>query len=198
MLSGTPTANTPLNVSPSHRPAPLHATIALFAAASILGCNSNPSASSPSASAVSTPAARQPVTPVPAVKKHLYSAEADPKVEIASALKQADRENKHVILDFGGDWCGDCQVLDIYFHQQPNLALLQKNFVLVHVWVPETLDKNGDIGLKYGVPITKGVPALAVLDENGKVLYAQRTGQFNDMRHMDAGSVSEFLNRWKG
>jgi thiol:disulfide interchange protein len=134
----------------------------------------------------------------PGARHQIYSETADPKASIAAGLAQAKREHKRVIIDFGGDWCGDCQVLDIYFHQQPNLGLLQKSFVLVHVWVPETLDKNGDIGLKYGVPITKGVPALAVLDENGKVLYAQRTGQFNDMRHMDVGSVSEFLNRWKG
>jgi thiol:disulfide interchange protein len=134
----------------------------------------------------------------PGGKRQIYSETADPKASIAAGLQQAKREHKRVIIDFGGDWCGDCQVLDIYFHQQPNLQLLQKNFVLVHVWVPETLDKNGDIGLKYGVPITRGVPALAVLDENGKVVYAQRTGQFNDMRHMDAGSVNDFLNRWKG
>ena len=133
----------------------------------------------------------------PGGKRQIYSETADPKASIAAGLAQAKREHKRVLIDFGGDWCGDCQVLDIYFHQQPNLELLQKNFVLVHVWVPETLDKNGDVGLKYGVPITKGVPALAVLDESGKVLYAQRTGQFNDMRHMDVGSVNAFLNKWK-
>jgi thiol:disulfide interchange protein len=134
----------------------------------------------------------------PGAKRPIYNETADPKAAIAAGLAQAKREHKRVILDFGGDWCGDCQVLDIYFHKSPNLELLTKNFVLVHVWVPETLDKNGDVGLKYGVPITKGVPALAILDESGKVIYAQRTGQFNDMRHMDPGSVNAFLSRWKG
>jgi hypothetical protein len=91
-------------------------------------------------------------------------------------------------------------VLDIYFHQGPNLALLQKNFVLVHVFVVEAMDNPAQnaLGAKYGVPIAKGVPALAILDADGHVIYAQKTGQFNDMRHMDPGSVNEFLNRWKG
>jgi thiol:disulfide interchange protein len=134
------------------------------------------------------------------VRRQIYPESADPKAEIAKGLAQAKREHKRVILDFGGDWCGDCQVLDIYFHQGPNLALLQKNFVLVHVFVVEAMDNPAQnaLGAKYGVPIAKGVPALAILDADGHVIYAQKTGQFNDMRHMDPGSVNEFLNRWKG
>ena len=128
--------------------------------------------------------------------RHLYSETADPRADIAAAIKQAKAEHKRVLLDFGGDWCGDCQVLDIYFHDQKNLPVLERNFVLVHVWIGQK-DKNIDLAPQYGVPIAKGVPALAVLDSDGKVLHAQKTGEFNDMRHMDVSSVNEFLNRWK-
>jgi len=131
-------------------------------------------------------------------RKQIYSETADPKAAIAAGIQQAKREHKRVIIDFGGDWCGDCQVLDIYFHQGPNLAILQKSFVLVHVFIREEMDNNIQLAAKYGVPIAKGVPALSILDENGNVLYSQKTGQFNDMRHMDPGSVKEFLERWKG
>src|SRR5580704_698736 len=186
------------SVSPNRRAALLSAITLLTLAASgtILGCKSNQPAPEPVAAVPSTPAPRQPVTPVPAVKKHLYSAEADPKAEIVSALKQASVEHKRVILDFGGDWCGDCQVLDIYFHQSPNLELLDKNFLLVHVDIGR-FDKNLDIPEKYNVPLKKGVPALAVLDANGKLLYSQQAAEFGDMRYMYANSVTDFLNRWK-
>jgi len=136
--------------------------------------------------------------PAPAGKKQIYSETADPKAAIAAGLRQAKLEHKRVIIDFGGDWCGDCQVLDIYFHQPVNFALLQKNFVLVHVFIKETMDNNIELAAKYGVPIAKGVPALAILDANGTVIYSQKTGQFNSMRNMDPGSVNEFLNHWKG
>jgi thiol:disulfide interchange protein len=132
----------------------------------------------------------------PYTPKHLYSETADPNADIAAALKQARKEHKRVILDFGGDWCGDCQVLDIYFHQDPNLELLEKHFVIAHVWIGH-MDRNLDIAARYGVPIHTGVPALAVLTPTGKVLYAQSTGEFRDMRHMESESVTEFLNRWK-
>jgi thiol:disulfide interchange protein len=183
----------------SNRQTPLLSTIALVALAAsgtILGCKSNEPAS-PSATVVpSTKPARTPVTPVPAVKKHLYSAEADPKTEIAAALKQASAEHKRVILDFGGDWCGDCQVLDIYFHQSPNLELLDKNYLLVHIDIGR-FDKNLDITEKYNIPLKKGVPALAVLDADGKLLYSQQAAEFGDMRYMYPTSVTDFLNRWK-
>ena len=187
--------------TPPNRGTSLLSAIALFALAStvsVLGCRSNQpeTASLPVAAAPTATTKRQPVTTPPAVKKHLYSAQADPKADIAAALKQASLEHKRVILDFGGDWCGDCQVLDIYFHQSPNVELLDKNFLLVHVDIGH-FDKNLDITEKYNIPLKKGVPALAVLDSNGKLLYSQQAAEFGDMRYMYSTSVTDFLNQWK-
>lgn len=126
----------------------------------------------------------------------IYSATADPHADIAQAIKTATAEHKHIILDFGGNWCGDCQVLDIYFHQQPNLPLLENNYVLVHVDIGH-MDKNTDVAEKYDIPLKRGVPALAVLDEHGRLLYSQKSGEFEAMRRMDPASVTEFLNEWK-
>jgi thiol:disulfide interchange protein len=164
------------------------ALLAFTASAFLLGCKNN----QPTAATTE----RQPVTQPPAVKKHLYSAEADPKTDIAAALKQATLEHKRVILDFGGDWCGDCQVLDIYFHQTPNVELLDKDFLLVYVDIGH-FDKNLDITEKYNVPLKKGVPALAVIDADGKLLYTQQAAEFGDIRYMYPASVTDFLNRWK-
>ncbi len=133
---------------------------------------------------------------VPFVKKHIYSETADPRADIAAALTQARKQHKRVILDFGGDWCGDCQVLDIYFHQAPNAELLDRHFILVHVDIGR-MDHNVDIAAKYKVPIDKGVPALAVLDAQGKLLFSQQNKEFENMRNMSVDSVTQFLNRWK-
>jgi thiol:disulfide interchange protein len=140
------------------------------------------------------PSAKPPAHPY--TKQHLYDETADPMALIADGLKQARAEHKRVILDFGGDWCGDCQVLDIYLHDPANWTIAQKNFVIVHIFIGH-MDKNIELAASYGVPINKGVPALAVLNSNGVLLYSQKTGQFNDMRHMDVASLTEFLNKWK-
>ncbi len=132
----------------------------------------------------------------PALRQHIYSETADPKVEISAALARAEREHKRVILDFGGDWCGDCQVLELYFHAPPNAQLLAQHYLVVHVWIGH-MDANMDIPAQYGVPVQKGVPALAVLDPAAGVVYAQRSGEFEKMANVDPRSVTEFLDKWK-
>jgi hypothetical protein len=86
-------------------------------------------------------------------------------------------------------------VLNIYFHQSPNTELMAKHFILVDVNIGHE-DANLDIASKYGVPMPHGVPALVVLDGDGKVLYSQKN-EFSDMRHMESSALTEFLNKWK-
>ena len=131
----------------------------------------------------------------PFTRQHIYPEISSAQTDIAAGLNQARRTHKRVLLDFGGDWCGDCQVLDIYFHDSANLPLLEQGFVLVHVNVGR-VDENLDIGEKYGVNLKKGVPALAVLSTSGRALYGQ-SGEFSDMRYMESSSVNAFLTKWK-
>ena len=134
---------------------------------------------------------------LPAVRAHLYDDNANPHAEIAAALQQARAQHKRVLLDFGGDWCGDCQVLDVYFHQPEIQSILQQHYIVVHVSVGH-IDKNLDVPMGYGINIKKGVPALAILSAQGKVLDANRTGEFENMRNMNSDAVKEFLEKWQG
>lgn len=131
-----------------------------------------------------------------AAEREIYPAPEQAKADLAAGLKSAAADHKRVILDFGGNWCGDCQVLDIYFHDPANKPLLDANYVLVHINIGR-MDQNQDIAERYQIPLKKGVPALAVLDEHGKLLYSQRTGEFESMRRMEIGSVTSFLLQWK-
>jgi thiol:disulfide interchange protein len=128
--------------------------------------------------------------------RHIYDETADAHAEVRDALAIAARQHKRVILDFGGNWCGDCQVLDFYFHQQPNDALLNASYVLVDVDIGH-YDHNTDLATQYDVPLKRGVPALAVLDSHGRLLYSQKTGEFENMRNMNPTSVTTFLQQWK-
>ena len=137
-------------------------------------------------------AGAQMARPIP--HNHIYPSVESARSDIQAALAKARHEHKRVILDFGGDWCPDCQVLNIYFHESPNKELVEKYFVLVDVNIGH-MDQNLDVAHKYGVPV-KGVPALSVLDPSGKVVYAQ-TKEFSDMRNLDSRALTEFLNKWK-
>jgi thiol:disulfide interchange protein len=129
-------------------------------------------------------------------ERDIYPDPAQAQADINAALKTAASTHKRVLLDFGGNWCGDCQVLDIYFHNAQNRPILEANFVLVHINIGHS-DANLDLAQRYGVPLEKGVPALAVLSEHGKLLFSQKQGQFEAMRRMDSSTVTSFLAEWR-
>ena len=61
-------------------------------------------------------------------KAVIYPDGAQAEADISAALAKAAKEKKRVLLDFGGNWCGDCQVLEFYFHDPANRNLLQSNY----------------------------------------------------------------------
>jgi thiol:disulfide interchange protein len=136
------------------------------------------------------------VVPVVAQGRVIYPDPSLAKTQIHEALQRARAQHKRVILDFGGNWCGDCQVLDIYFHDPANKALLEENFELVDVNIGR-FDANQEIADHYGIPLQKGVPALVVLSPEGKVLLAQTHGEFESMRRLQSSDLTRFLNDWK-
>jgi len=126
----------------------------------------------------------------------IYHASVDAHSEIKEALAKAAHDHKRVILVFGANWCFDCHVLDKAFHRDDIAPLLASNFEVVHVDVGQG-DKNQDLMKQYDVPMSKGIPALAVLDANGKLLFSQKDGQFESARSLGPADLIDFLNKWK-
>ena len=126
----------------------------------------------------------------------IYPDPGQARADLAAALKNAARTHRRILLDFGGNWCGDCRVLDLYFHDAKNRPILEANFVLVDINIGH-MDTNLDIAAQYQVPLNKGVPALAVLSEKGTLLYSQKGGEFEDMRHLESSALTTFLVQWK-
>jgi hypothetical protein len=128
--------------------------------------------------------------------KVIYAPGVDARAEIKSALQLAAKGNKRVLVVFGANWCYDCHVLDLAFHRPDVAGVLQQNFEVVHVDVGEG-DKNQDLMAEYQVPMKRGIPAIAVLDGKGKLLYSQKGGEFEKARALAPEDVLQFLNKWK-
>jgi len=118
--------------------------------------------------------------------------------DVAAAVQAAAQQGRRVLVDFGANWCGDCKILDANFHRPENAGLLRDHYILVHVNVGDHgIDYNADLAARYGIPLNKGVPALAVLDGQGHVVFSQKNGEFESMDRVAPASVHEFLERWK-
>jgi|WetSurMetagenome_2_1015567.scaffolds.fasta_scaffold36864_5 thiol-disulfide isomerase/thioredoxin len=137
-----------------------------------------------------------PAADSPRQARRVYDEAANAKDDIARAITRAGAEQKRVILVFGGNWCGDCMALDKYFHEAPAAGIIAANYIVVHVDAGRD-NKNADVAAKYGVALNKGVPAVAVLEANGSVLYSQRNGEFEPAARMNPQVFVDFLNNWK-
>jgi ketosteroid isomerase-like protein len=130
------------------------------------------------------------------MKKDLFPANADARAEIKEAEEKAGKERKRIVLVFGANWCYDCHVLDLAFHR-PDFVSAMASYEVVHVDIGPDGQKNGDLAKEFQVPLDKGIPALAVLEGDGKLVVSQKNGEFEDARSLTPEALLEFLNQWK-
>ena len=129
-------------------------------------------------------------------KTDIYPADADANKEIQAALKQAATDRKRVLLIFGANWCYDCHVLDRALREGTAGRIVSQSFLLVHVDISEG-EKNADLVRMYRIPLEKGVPAVAILSAEGKLIYSSGDGEFEAARRMMKKDLVAFLNQWK-
>jgi len=129
---------------------------------------------------------------------NLYAPPEKAPAEIKAALAGAAKDHKRVILVFGANWCYDCHVLDATFHSKDIAPLVIANYHVVHINVGDDGDRNLDLANHYGIPLKTPprVPSLAVLDPDGKLVFAQQHGEFDNSAILSPADVTGFLKKW--
>jgi thioredoxin 1 len=123
-----------------------------------------------------------------------YNETADAKADIQQALAQAAAKHNEVIVVFGANWCGDCRMLDNAMKSGSSAPLLARDFEIVNVNVGRW-DKNLDLAKSYGAPLEKGIPAVAILSADNKVLYVTKEGELANARQMGENGIYDFFKR---
>ena len=124
-----------------------------------------------------------------------YDSTADARHDVAAALEASQRDHKLVLLDFGANWCLDCQVLDRLFADPTVAAYLAAHFRVVHIDVG-TFNRNLDVSKSYGSPIEGGVPAAVVLSPTGRVIATTKDGSLESARSATPPQILHVLQRW--
>jgi thioredoxin 1 len=130
------------------------------------------------------------------MNKNIYPADADAHAEIKEAEERAAAGHKRVLLVFGANWCYDCHVLDLAFHRS-DFAPVMASYEVVHVDLGPDEMKNADLVKEFDVPLNKGIPVLAVIESDGKLVVSQKNGEFEDARSLTPDVLLEFLNKWR-
>jgi thioredoxin-related protein len=127
---------------------------------------------------------------------HIYNPEADAKADIAAAIKQASAENKHVLLQIGGNWCPWCIKLDGLMAETPKVdSLLKADYVRVMINYSKE-NKNEEVMHILGNPNRFGFPVLVVLNENGSRIHTQDSWYLEKDKSYDIEKLTHFLEMW--
>ena len=122
-------------------------------------------------------------------RKALYDEKADTRADIADAVAQAKKENKRVLITWGGNWCGWCHRLHDTFENNAEInAYLNAHYVRV---LSDTAANKALMKEMKVVP--EGVPYLTVLDSDGKKITDQDTGSLETGPKHDPAKVMAFL-----
>ncbi len=123
-----------------------------------------------------------------------YDPKRDAAADIDTAVAEAKRSGRHVLIEVGGEWCVWCHRLDDYLKAKRKLnALLERNFVMVKVnYSPE----NENEEVLSGYPEVAGYPHFFVLDGRGELLHSQDTAKLEKGKSYHARRFKRFLTRW--
>lgn len=126
----------------------------------------------------------------------LYNPDADAKKELAEAIQHAGEQNKHVLVQVGGNWCPWCIKLHGFFESETRVdSILRQDYILVRVNYSKE-NKNTEVLASLDYPQRFGFPVLLVLDQTGKRLHTQDTGYLELDKGYDPEKVSRFLLNW--
>ena len=132
-------------------------------------------------------------TPLP----YPYDEAADADADVAKARARAKAHHKLLLIDLGGNWCGDCRVLAGTAELPALRAFIDRHYELVTVDVGR-FDRNLQVPAHYG--FTKrlvGVPTLLVVDPRTDALL-NRNDVFalSDAGSMTPQALADWLAKW--
>ena len=91
--------------------------------------------------------------------------DADPEAvdaRIAHASAQARREHKLLLVDLGGNWCGDCRILAATLDLPDIKRFVDAHYVVAAVDTGR-MDKNLQVPGRYGITKLEGVPSVLLV-----------------------------------
>ncbi len=126
--------------------------------------------------------------------EHKFNPKRDAQKDIDNAIVEAQKLNKRILLDVGGEWCIWCRRLDSLFASNPELSkYMYDNYEVVKVnYSPE--NKNEKVLSHY--PKIPGYPHIFILDKNGKLLRSEDTSLLESGKGHDKNKVMAFLKEW--
>ena len=128
--------------------------------------------------------------------KKLYDPTLDGMKQINEAVGRAKSQGKHVLIQYGGNWCSWCIKFDAFCKADSAITkIITDNYVPVKLnYSPE--NKNDAANDFLGNPTRFGFPVFIILDGNSKVLHIQDSGLLEEGQGYNKKKVTGFFGNW--
>lgn len=124
----------------------------------------------------------------------LYDENENAKEKIDTAIKQAQKENKHVLIQMGGNWCKWCLRFDEFVKNNNEISkVLEENYIVLHI---NHNKKDIETLKRLEHPERFGFPVIIILDENGKRLHTQNSYYLEEGESYHAKKVLSCFKDW--
>jgi thiol-disulfide isomerase/thioredoxin len=124
-----------------------------------------------------------------------YDVNADANAEIDAALVRAKSEGKRLIVDLGGNWCGDCRVFAAIMDLPEVKKYVDAHYEVVLVNVGR-YDTNLDVPARFGLEKPHAAPSTLIISPDGKLLNGDDLVALKDARDMTPQQVVDWLAHW--
>jgi thiol:disulfide interchange protein len=124
-----------------------------------------------------------------------YDPARNPADDLTQAIVVAQKENKRIMLELGGDWCIWCKYMDDFYKSHPDILQARaENYVLVKINVSED---NANEEFLSQFPEAAGYPHIYILESDGTFLHSQNTVDLEDGADSYVPEVfMTFLQKW--
>ncbi len=130
------------------------------------------------------------------VPDHPYDESANADAAVDAAFARAKLTHKRVMLDLGGNWCGDCRVLAGIMELPAMRRYLAAHYEVVSVDVGH-FKKNLQVPARFGfTQRLVGVPTVLVANADGSLVNKNDVFALADARHMTPQSIADWLAQW--
>lgn len=128
--------------------------------------------------------------------KKLYDPALDGMKQINEAVAAAKKTGKHVLIQYGGNWCSWCVKFDAFCKADTAITkIISNNYIPVKLnYSPE--NKNVAANKFLGNPTRFGFPVFIILDGKGTVIHIQDTGLLEDGKGYSVQKVTGFFSNW--
>jgi thioredoxin-related protein len=126
----------------------------------------------------------------------LYDPTLDGMKQLNTAIAQAKAGGKHVLVQYGGNWCSWCRKFDAFCKADTTLSrIITDDYVAVKLnYSPE--NKNEAANKFLCNPMRFGFPVFIIIDGKGNIIHIQDSALLEDGPGYNKIKVKGFFENW--